>query len=306
MRIASCILILGFAANSLTAAELGFHFHGEVMSTPFPDAGFGLLIPSGAQVSGRFVFDSNSTVTHQRNGCFCDGYRQQITGGFFANFTSLDDSGQPVKVHVRSDDYVVEIADDFPDDFPPPNGSIKDTITVRFSDDYTPALAAPIHVAGNTFSAGTFTFSFSADDGTQFSSNALTCLKRPENFPVAVGVLTQPVDQSASPPPPPDVVILGLNLSSFSKGDYDFDGSVNSTDYDQWRDTFGSELDLSGDGNRNGIIDAADYTITRDQRAGSFTVPEPTSSMGWILFPMFIYRFQRRCVSRTGTCDRKR
>ena len=53
------------------------------------------------------------------------------------------------------------------------------------------------------------------------------------------------------------------------RGDYDFDGHVDSTDYDLWRDQFGTTMPQSvdigeADGNRDGVIDAADYTIWRD------------------------------------------
>ena len=46
-----------------------------------------------------------------------------------------------------------------------------------------------------------------------------------------------------------------------------------------WRDTFGSESELAADGNRNGVIDAADYNIWRDNFANTAgaSVPESTS-----------------------------
>jgi hypothetical protein len=75
-------------------------------------------------------------------------------------------------------------------------------------------------------------------------------------------------------------------------GDYNNDGNVDDEDFDLWRMSFGSESDLRADGNGNNIVDAADYTVWRDNYApggsGAFVltrvefppaapVPEPTS-----------------------------
>jgi hypothetical protein len=42
-------------------------------------------------------------------------------------------------------------------------------------------------------------------------------------------------------------------------GDYNRDGAVDAADYTVWRDTLGSTTDLRADGNGDGIIDATDY-----------------------------------------------
>ena len=46
--------------------------------------------------------------------------------------------------------------------------------------------------------------------------------------------------------------------------DYDEDLDVDTDDYDLFVATFGSVVDLRADGNGNGVIDAADYTVWRD------------------------------------------
>lgn len=72
-------------------------------------------------------------------------------------------------------------------------------------------------------------------------------------------------------------------------GDYDGDGVVNAADYSVWRDSLGqSGSNLAADGNGNGIIDSGDYAIWKSNfgdtsGAGGFvpeqlaTVPEPGS-----------------------------
>lgn len=83
--------------------------------------------------------------------------------------------------------------------------------------------------------------------------------------------------------------------------DYDKDLDVDTDDYDIFVATFGSTMDLRADGNANGVIDAADYTVWRDSgeldlgggssllssvgppinspTVGPVAIPEPTSAI---------------------------
>jgi hypothetical protein len=49
--------------------------------------------------------------------------------------------------------------------------------------------------------------------------------------------------------------------SSTESGDYNDDGVVDAADYTVWRDTLGSNENLSADGNANLMIDAGDYDV---------------------------------------------
>lgn len=71
------------------------------------------------------------------------------------------------------------------------------------------------------------------------------------------------------------------------EGDYDRDGIVNLSDGQAWRDAYGAAFNaslgqtpsLAADGNGDGRVDAADYTLWRDRFVESqrLAVPEPRS-----------------------------
>jgi hypothetical protein len=62
-------------------------------------------------------------------------------------------------------------------------------------------------------------------------------------------------------------------------GDYDHNGVVNELDYNIWSATYGATVTPGGgaDGNGDGFINAADYTVLRDSMslAPAIAVPEP-------------------------------
>ena len=56
-----------------------------------------------------------------------------------------------------------------------------------------------------------------------------------------------------------DDVSFGIVDAVPLAGDYNHDGIVDPTDYDVWKNNFGSTANLDADGNNNGVVDAADY-----------------------------------------------
>jgi prepilin-type N-terminal cleavage/methylation domain-containing protein/prepilin-type processing-associated H-X9-DG protein len=80
-------------------------------------------------------------------------------------------------------------------------------------------------------------------------------------------------------------------------GDYDGNGSVEAADYEEWRETFGQQVESgsAADGNDDGVVDTADYVVWRkffsagggggEGDSSAAGVPEPAT---WILGAMGI------------------
>ncbi|MEZ6097563.1 MAG: PEP-CTERM sorting domain-containing protein [Pirellulaceae bacterium] len=119
-----------------------------------------------------------------------------------------------------------------------------------------------------------------------------------EQFPGATGgtILNQFANEDFSLAPLPEGlswnvdyesnrVVLSVTGQAISLlGDYNKNGTVDAADYTIWKDNFGSTSSLDADGNGNGTVDAADYTVWKDNfgntsggGAGVSAVPEPAS-----------------------------
>jgi Dockerin type I domain len=74
-----------------------------------------------------------------------------------------------------------------------------------------------------------------------------------------------------------------ISVLGVPTGDYNRNGDVDAADYAIWRQNFGSTTELAADGNGNLVVDAADYTWWRDnfESAGAaavaIEVPESTA-----------------------------
>jgi Concanavalin A-like lectin/glucanases superfamily len=77
-------------------------------------------------------------------------------------------------------------------------------------------------------------------------------------------------------------------LSAIVPGDYDRNGTVDATDYDKWKEEFGTVVVQPGDGadgNSNGVVDSADYVVWRNSNpelgsgAQAESLPEPCAAV---------------------------
>jgi hypothetical protein len=85
------------------------------------------------------------------------------------------------------------------------------------------------------------------------------------------------------------ITLLGTVSRISPYGDFNYDGVVDARDYNVWRSSFGSVLQLAADGNGNGVVDAADYVVWRKnlelllarppESGTSAAIPEPASLM---------------------------
>jgi autotransporter-associated beta strand protein len=63
----------------------------------------------------------------------------------------------------------------------------------------------------------------------------------------------------------------GDTNTTFSTGDYNFNGVVDAGDYTVWRNTLGSTTDFSADGNGDHVIDQLDYDVWKTHRGQVFS-----------------------------------
>lgn len=77
------------------------------------------------------------------------------------------------------------------------------------------------------------------------------------------------------------LVIDSIETGFLDRGDLNGDGVVNDTDAYAFARFYGSTAPVAADANRDGIVNAADYTLWRDARSASTTVivPEPAAAL---------------------------
>ena len=88
-------------------------------------------------------------------------------------------------------------------------------------------------------------------------------------------------------------LIYGKGSVTVVAGDFDGSGTVDQADYQLFITQYGQTGTLSADGNQDGVVNAADYTIWRDNYSSlasslvtSVAIPEPTSL---ILFASLLF-----------------
>ncbi len=112
------------------------------------------------------------------------------------------------------------------------------------------------------------------------TSTRLTTLMHDTQYRVAIawqnGGYNQPPHPSfylgtGMTAPPQPAIFFGGEL----QGDYNRDGAVDAADYTVWRDAVGGAGGLAADGTRNGIVDQEDYLLWRSNFGAVPTPPIP-------------------------------
>jgi hypothetical protein len=241
---------------------VGFYFSGTVINVFQDPFQAGITYTPTTNVSGRVLFDTGSPATDPIATCDCMGYRQHIPGGFTALFGNNT---------FRADDYVVQIKNDVSQPW-----GLVDTISVRFSAGFSPPLSSPLIVNGSPYPESWFQVnadgpSYTFHDSSMPQSLDLSSFISPYNF---LDEITTDL--------PIGVVFSNSMLFAFmtQAGDYNGDSWVGWPDYQRWQETFGSTSILDADGNRDGIINSADYVIWRKIASlvqTQASVPEPAA-----------------------------
>ena len=128
------------------------------------------------------------------------------------------------------------------------------------------------------------------------------------NILLDIGGATLTVNSIISPSP--DVNVSLAVAVPVLMGDYNFDGTVNASDYNVWRDSFGSTTELDADGNGDGTINPADYNVWRDNfgrtlGATAASIPEPSTSMLLVLTASLAFARRRCCFLESPDLTRR-
>lgn len=260
------LLLLSACSVQADAAQSLYQFTGSVTFATDPIT-FGMEIPSGTPVTGKFIFDPHSAGVPRTSGCDCQDYVQTAPNGFTARFGGA---------LVWANGFVVGVGNDIAQ----PSGTAADGLSISFDNSVSPLLVNGVpHVSG------------------QFSVNLLGSsalypdAKLPTNisnsdYPQRLGVLS---DTNAN-------VSLVFSIDTLQRaevlpGDYDLNGAVDGADMLVWQRAFGS-VGTVGDGNLNGVADSVDLQVWSDHLAssvigdevGAIPVPEPSGwgSLAWI------------------------
>lgn len=259
-------LAMALVGQAGFAEPIGLRFTGQLF-----EGGtlFGVEIAPTDPVVGYVIYDPTAPLTDQPLNCVdCGGYQQDLVGGFLLEVGPLT---------VWSNSYQTNVINNQVGLFP---GTFEDVLGF----EHIPA--SDLLVNGTAQPAGSIDLGLTASD-TTFVGHQLPQDPAPLSFPIG-NLLIQDGGANA--------LLLGMidsgSLQRFDvvSGDLDLDEVISDQDYQVWESNFGSTTSPHGDANRDGRIDAADYTVWRDARnQAGLAVPEPSCGMlcllAWVSRP---------------------
>ncbi|QDV71909.1 hypothetical protein K2D_00280 [Planctomycetes bacterium K2D] len=264
--------MLGLAVPMLdaaTAAELGFTFTGLVAAYPLPgQSPFGLPVASvGTPVRGHFVYDTSLTPTYDLSNPNKAAFRSVVHGGFAIEIDGV--------AKIVASDYAIQVANNVTQ---PSSGAVTDLFGVSYSDALVPAPTIPLLMNGHSVTQGALSINFVAPPNLM-DAPELPGLLSLEALLAAGESPFHFVTDTTKPFLFPKLVFAIDSIEFFDpRGDFNFDFVVDEHDLSLWTESYGSSNALSADGNRDGVIDAADYTVWRDRLASiAAVVPEPSA-----------------------------
>lgn len=239
-------------AAVLRAERVGYSFAGALTPSPYAATLFGEDVELPATITGSFTYDTDVPADPGPSGTM--SYKQSIADGFTLKI------GDQV-LHLSADHFQIRVANNYTRQSNPPE--TVDTVDIKFDSADTTITPGPLMVNGAPWLSASHSFI------------VLELTYPPSTFTDASIPTTLPATYSTAPY---SIVGSGSDSSQFQffsvsslstisplVGDYNTDGALGSSDYDEWRAAFGktSVTAQFADGNGNGVVDGADYVVWR-------------------------------------------
>lgn len=278
-RLLAIAAMIAAACSLVTAQEIvAFRYTGALFNEMQV---FGHTIGPNDLISGHIAYRTDVASTVPLGSCQnCAGYPVDLVSGFSMTVGGLE---------LRYDSYAVAVYNDVPGfdpEFP------EDALRFDRNQDGPATYERRLIVNGVPHPIGFVDITLSGVSST-ITSTELPNDPQPSDFFIGylmiddgTGIPTGETEQRFTGFVGGIIDVFGMERFAVDAGDYFLDSEISWEDYSVWRSDFGLGTSSSADGNRDGIVDAADYTIWRDAMESPSTgVPEP-SSIGYALFAL--------------------
>jgi hypothetical protein len=259
-------------AAVLRAERVSYSFAGALTLSPYEPTLFGKTFPSPTLIEGSFAFNTDSPPEPGPSGP--KSYKQSIAEGFTLKI------GEQVLL-LSADHFQIRVANDYKRQSNPQE--TVDTVDIKFDSADTTITPGPLMVNRAPWSSESHSFIVLE---LTYPPNTFTDASLPTMLPATYSKAPYSIVGSGSD----SSQFQFFSVSSLSTitppvGDYNTDGALGSSDYDEWRSAFGDTSVTApfADGNGDGMVDGADYVVWRHAFEATHggtgvtvtTVPEP-------------------------------